>query len=393
MKTKFFAAIIVFVVSLSCLNAGLVESYKKGTIKIQPDPDFGKGTDWESMFFDDKKDLLVAPDGNIYVSNFTKHNIFKFSANGKLQGTLGKKGRGPGDLYNQGLNSCLDGKYLVLSEDPNLRKISIFDFSGKCAATIRTKTSCFEATGMKNGHIAYYSEKGSQVVKGGKNVSTINIHTYNIKTKKEKKFALGNVTRGVISLSSTYHFFPKNYFGSVVLQKSRDGNLIAGISDSPEIKIFSPDGKLVKKFKLNIKPVPITGKYIRDEKKALIDDLQNEVRNKELFKRIRRAVEKSDFKNFFGEHLPYYKKFIVDSEGNILVFKWHDPRKTGSNEIFQVYSPSGDFICETILDKGEFGLDIDAGFQRIYFSGNAVYGLFKLDDEDDIYIRLVKTKL
>ncbi len=392
MKCKIFIPIFVIIVCLFNLNAELVEVYKKGIIKIQPDPNFGTGLDWESLFYDYKKDLLVAPDSNVYVSNLSTHNIYKFNPDGKLIGTYGKEGRGPGDLYRQSLNSILDGKYLVIPDYASFRKISVFDLSGKCVSTIRTKTNCMDAVGLKKGSIAYYSEKNFPDIKKGKMVSTVTVHIINMNTKEETEFVFGNIVRGVIPLSGTYQFYPGNYFGSFILRQTRDGNLLAGISDSPDMKIYTPGGKLIKNFRLNIQPIPVTAKYIENKKKATINDLQNEVPNPGLFKRIKKAVEQSDFKNFFGQYLPYYKSFIVDSEGNILVFKWLDSEGK-PNETFQVYSPGGDYLCETILDAGTFDININSNFQTIQFTSHAIYGIFKIDDEDDINIRLLKVKL
>ena len=44
---------------LSNLNASLIDLYSNGMIKLESDPDFGKGVEWESLFYDGKKDIVI----------------------------------------------------------------------------------------------------------------------------------------------------------------------------------------------------------------------------------------------------------------------------------------------------------------------------------------------
>ncbi len=392
MKIKTVFTLLIILMCLGPLySADLLDVYKKGVLKINPDPNFGKDVDWESLFFDDFKDLLVTPDGSIFVSNNRTHNFHKFGPDGKLLGTYGRKGRGPGDLYFPNLKTCLDGKYLVFNEYSQTGKISLFDFSGKYSATLRTKSNCFNSIGLKNGHIAYYSQKSGAKIKNGRAPSTISIHIINMNTKNEIEFPFGVIFQGYIkTIGGGVMRMSQSYLGDFIFKRTGDGNLLVGVTNSPDLKIFSPEGKLIKTFRLNIKPIPVTSQYINKQRKAIIDELRINQKNKALFKMVKKAVEKKDFENLFDEYLPYYKSIVVDSDGNFLVFKWLD--STGkSNETFQVYSPEGKFICETILDKGVFDIDVARNFQTMQFTGSAFYGIVKNADDEDI-IRLVKVK-
>ncbi|MGE5341897.1 MAG: hypothetical protein ACM3SY_10515 [Candidatus Omnitrophota bacterium] len=76
----------------------LIDYYKKGVIKLEPDPNFGKNNDWISLFYDPNKNISIAPNGNIFVSNRLQHNIYKFSNTGELIKKMGQIGQGPTDL-------------------------------------------------------------------------------------------------------------------------------------------------------------------------------------------------------------------------------------------------------------------------------------------------------
>ncbi|UCH92229.1 MAG: 6-bladed beta-propeller, partial [Candidatus Aminicenantes bacterium] len=73
----------------------LQEHYKKGAIVIKGDAGFGEGNDWEGLFYDSYKDMVVARDGSIFVANSRTHNVFKFDKQGKLLKKIGRRGKGP----------------------------------------------------------------------------------------------------------------------------------------------------------------------------------------------------------------------------------------------------------------------------------------------------------
>jgi DNA-binding beta-propeller fold protein YncE len=147
---------LALILSASLGFSNLVTLYKKGTIKLTAaDPNFGKGVDWESLFYDINKDIVVADDGTVFVSNNRQDNIFKFNASGKHIGTYGQKGEGKGDLRSPGNISILDGKYLIIGEYGLLRRISVFDFSGKCIKILKTNHNEGNTIALKNNRIAY----------------------------------------------------------------------------------------------------------------------------------------------------------------------------------------------------------------------------------------------
>ncbi len=94
----------------------------------------------------------------------------------------------------------------------------------------------------------------------------------------------------------------------------------------------------------------------------------------------------------FGKYLPYYKDILVDSEGNILVCKITDCIGD-CNNVFQVYTPEGQYVCEVTIDSGIYDVTIDRRFKNITFADNAVYGLFPLKESEESGLQLVRVKL
>lgn len=211
-------------------------------------------------------------------------------------------------------------------------------------------------------------------------------------TRAEKTFMLGDISTPVIKMSSTYQIGPGSFLGNFTILQTRDGNLLTGFSNSPELKIFDPNGSLIRTIHLKLSPILVTRTYIDNSKKDVIQDIHKSMLSEEQSKQMRKAVEKADFNSFFGKYLPYYESLMIDAEGNLLVVKMSESLGK-TNETFQVYSPSGDFICESILDNGEFDIQINSSGSNIQFAKDALYGIFECDDENgDPMTRLIKVK-
>ena len=78
-----------------------------------------------------------------------------------------------------------------------------------------------------------------------------------------------------------------------------------------------------------------------------------------------RWLKTASFDPLFPEYYPYYRELMTDSEGNILIFKFRLPWDKESPNIFQVYSPEGEFVCETSIVNNKYKLEIDQRFRRI----------------------------
>ena len=386
---KIFCCLFIQIIITSLTAHNLIEIYKKGTIKVIPSPGFGKGIDCESLFYDIYKELAVAEDGSIFVSNNRQHNIFKFNTSGKHIGTYGRIGEGPGDLYFPGNLTIMDGRYLVIGGYSLKRRISVFDFFGKCMKVLKTDHSVSFPIALKKNIIAYIYERG-EILKTGKSKQTIFIKDtisgkeFPVLSREfeEKNFAMiGDIMYSITDNSET---------GDLFINRTLDGNLLVGISNTPYIYIYSLEGKLLSSFRLQIKPIPVTEEYLKKFKDYFMADKIDE--RPSLSSNLIKKFAKLSHKDYFDPYLPFYREILVDGEGNILIFKSSECFEK-CNEVFQVYSPAGKYICETTIDKGDFDFKIDRRFKNIVFTKKAIFGLFQLKDSDDISMRLVKVDL
>ena len=358
--------------------------YKSGTIKLEADKTFGSQINWEAMFYDMFKSIALGPDGSIFISNDRQHTIFKFSSSGKLIAKFGREGQGPGDLYFPQEISVLDDKYLVVGEYALNRRVSLFDLEGKFKQILKTPRNCFSPMALKDNRIVYLSHLFKK-----DEFKEVNVWIIDVVTGKEILVTSAEISlRNLIRAKNNYTMDFENHLGELIIARTGAGNLLVGISNTPDIDIYSPQGKRLRSFRLNIKPDPVTSRYIKEFKQDYIDRV-SEIKAARPYLE---TIKKASFEKGFDRYLPYYRNIIVDSEGNILVFNWLDC-VTHCQKKFQVYSPEGKFRNEVFLDEGAFEVDIDYSWQRIVLSNRGIFAFVQLKDSSDVSPRLIKVKV
>lgn len=383
---RFVFYILLFICSLpqsAFIHAALADVYKSGSIALTPSGNFGKMTDWESLFYDKNKDMVVAPDGCIFVANSNQHTIHKFNPDGKLLRTFSQNGVGPGDTISPHTLSILDGKYLVVAEYPSNRRISIFDLNGRFVKILKTSHSIHNVTALKQGKIAYsYTQYSPDKRKlSGLHMEKIKVIVIDLETGIENERLTIDIPK---KINIKFGRRSESAKGSVFIKATLDGDILIGRSHLPFIEIYTWDGKWIRKIDLHLKPVPLTDEYLKKYKELQLNRLKALKDGQNMLAYLKKVPEPPRWK-----YLPLYLDIKVDSEGNILVFK-RDRCIENCPKVFQVYAPDGTFISETRLEEGGYDFDISPFNHNICFTSSAIYGLFSLRHSEDVSLRLVK---
>lgn len=398
MKKKILIIVIVFLVLSmdTWLSASLQDHYKKGKIALKGVEGFGAGNNWEELLYEPYKDMLVAPDGSIFIVNSRTHNIFKFDKQGKYLESFGRKGQGPGDFVYPDGPSILDSRYLVVGEYATNMRFSLWTFNGKCIKVVKTRSAVFCLTSLRTNRVAYYTFDQYAEKKNGYQ-SIISIIIKDISSGKEqmvKKISLYD--RSAVETDSGGRFGIGNFFGQVYLAQTIDGDLAVGVSNQPNIEIFSPAGEKLRAFDLKIVPIPAGKNYIKQFQANFWAELiKEEETTMDSSKKYVHELQKKTFRNFdfstiFDKYLPLYNDILVDSEGNFLVFKFSECQKN-CNPVFQVYSRDGKYICETVLDKGPYDLEIDQRFRKLCFTSEGIFAIVMNQGDEEEIFRLIKS--
>ncbi|MDD8026217.1 MAG: hypothetical protein PHI34_06875, partial [Acidobacteriota bacterium] len=100
-KAAFYALAFCFLGTWTATAGQTPE--KIHTIKIVPDPAFGQGVAWDSIFRKETDvSLAFLPDGSFFLGCGREAKVYKFDAAGKIVSSFGRKGQGPGDLTEKG---------------------------------------------------------------------------------------------------------------------------------------------------------------------------------------------------------------------------------------------------------------------------------------------------
>ncbi len=351
----------------------LADRYRAGRILLRADEDWTSNLPAD-LVFESRGDIAVATDGSVFVSNTTRHIVYKFNAAGKFVKEFGGPGQGPGDLTYPGRLSILDDKYLVVGEYATNQRISLFELDGTFVKIVGTGHFTSQALALKDGKIAYVSLQGKMEADEMVNVGEVFILDWRTGAQRSiVRHKIRNPIKrmpggGIVGAAS----------GAIVLSRTHDGGLVVGTTQGPNLDIFSPDGVKLRTLDTGWKAIPVTSGY------------------REKYKDLRRRQAEAEGHQpptndpLLPEVLEILQDVWTDSEGNILVC-----RRTECLEdcplLIRVYSPVGDLLCDFELEPGPLVLSADWRFKRIVLTERGLYGLLEFKDDPDGFLHLVRT--
>lgn len=365
--------------------------YRSGPIILKNAPGFGEETDWKTQFYNTFTDITVAADGSIFAASSRQHTIFKFDSKGSLIKSFGQKGQGPGDLDSPDEISILDGKYLVVGEYASNRRISLFDLNGNFVKLLKTKHNVFHPTALRDGKIAYIGiTHREQDSLHPKQIQTV--YVKDIDTQEETEVhSFRTISRFIRLKRGGSIGFDGDTGGETYLIRTNEGNLAVGISTEPFLTVYSPDGSKLSEFPLRGKPIPVTKSIIHRYKDIQLNDMRQDPEHQQgTWKETLKEVEKASFDHLFSDYLPLYQEILVDEEGNFLIFRSEDCF-IDCPILIEVYSPEGDFVCETEIKAGEYQLIVDPRRKHMCFTKSGLVALVQpKKDAHDFYLKMIK---
>jgi len=369
-----FLASIIFTLICSLVCADHNTAKIKAVVEITPQASFGLRTGWKNIFYERVNyGFVLAPDGTIFVSNPTEDVIYKLDPSGNILGKIGRPGQGPGDLTAPNRLSILDNKYIVVSENPESRRISLFDLSGRFKKLIKTESYAYSALALKEDKIAVLS---LYALPNGVDRHTITIIDVESLEAIEVATIDRKMPRGSVE--------SPDLWGQVFLERTAEGQLLVGFSESPTLTLYDVGGKSQKRFDVRYKKTKITNSL----KNECFKQIENIDHLSESMKKIfLRTYKRSDV--HIPEFAPYYEDLKMDGEGNILVFQ-HNICSDVNGYSCQAYSDKGAYLGDAVFrfvgcKPAYKGL---SGFQ---FDGHYAYGFIE-NPGDQFSVKLIKSE-
>lgn len=374
-------SVLLLIVGLAMQISGqsMLDVYRAGTLKLEKDNSFASGMDWYDVFPDFErvsygrpdglyKSVAVAPDGSVFVGNHGSYSISKFDASGKYIKTFGQQGNSKEDFKARPkLGGVVSGKYVFTHESNG--HIKLFNLNGDFVKNIAVDYMPLKTIALASSRIALVGH----VPMGGKTSYVITIidpdsGEQNVIKRYDEEFSSKVLTlkreEYIISWSpqvSRNHFF---------IRALPDGNLLAGSNFSNTLTVFAPEGKVVREIELDYLALP----YPEEMKKEFISRIEAmEKKEEKITKADIAPIYKDDF---FQKSMPFYYNFLVDAEGNILVFRYVDKDVDHMFSIY-TYSSDGKWIGDAIIDLAGYKLGLQYQMDEVSFHGKYLYGILQ----------------
>ncbi len=367
----------------------LQKVYASGRISLDAAAEYGKDTDWVAVLYNPFTDITAAPDGTAFAASSRQHKIFHFDAGGRLIGSFGQKGQGPGDLTGPGELSVLDGEFLVVGENPETRRISLFRLDGSFVKLLGLRQGAFRVVALRDGKIAYTSVR-SQMTPQSVMETTERVFIRDVETGTEVEVAEFHDSQRFIRKGNSFRGTQKFNAAVAHISRSFEGDLLVGGCFEPVIRVYSPDGEKIKDVPLDMVPIRATRSFLMKYRDTRVRAWKEDPRVTEEGLKIRiKNFDETLFEDTLDKILPLYRDFYTDSEGNWLFFLMPlDFDESGPT--IRAYASDGKPIGDVRLEPGRWGVEVDVRKKHFAFTDSGIFILVEDTKASDYTLRIIR---
>ena len=310
-------------------------------IRLVFEEELSIGTEYgdEEYMFGKRVNFITDDQGNFYVNDWDRKKIRKFDSEGRFLLSIGGPGQGPGEFRNPwGPTFTPDGTIFIM--DIAARRLSFFYTNGDFLNQTKIPDGLSVRHICSNGLYLMGESKilqDTEVFKFEVSFGLFDAEFHPVaeiyRRIHERKRDTRSRTQYLANILSDGAFQPTTTFFVT------DEDIIYfGYSDKYEIKIFSPEGKLIKIVQRDYDPVEITNKhkqdYIRIQKDEVLRFLREQ--DKPLINDIVKLVK-------YPKHKPAYEKFVRMENGWLAVVVDYSE---GEEVLFDLFDKKGKYIAQ-----------------------------------------------
>jgi len=399
--------------------------YKQDVIKLKAVESYANN-DWDKVFYDynaqeygtksgKMKQLAIAPDGSVFMTNKFRYSISKFDKEGKYIKDFGKKGgkQASDFIYDPTVQGVIDGKFVyTVAVDGRMH---FFDLNGNWVKTIKLDFMPLSTISLKNGKIAILGH----IPMGNASKQILSIFDTNTRKQKvltanTKSYSDADKSRIVINpIEYTAKDGSKQKgptiscslpFSDPMTSRERmgtdsKGNLIIGYPISGKIVIYTSEGVKIKEFQVDI-PHSIISKeemerYYQNMEKKLNEmeknvNIDNEEYRKQYIAQYRSQLEKFRNPANYTSNLPCFAEMMIDSDDNILLFNFTKEKGSNKFDVF-TYNNDGNKIGTSSFASDQYDLILNPSTFKFY--KGQIIGYQELKNTKGNNMRLVKFDL
>ncbi|MCX6320816.1 MAG: hypothetical protein NTX93_03305 [Bacteroidia bacterium] len=419
---KLLFTILLAVVALTASAQKLIDVYKRGIVKLVPDPEYAQGNNWDNVFktyydtiystpMGNRKSLKIMPDGSVIVNHTYRNFYSKFSPTGKFEkefGIINSKG----EQYKKinAIEGIINNNTFFSGLD-NMGNMICFDFNGNYKKTLKLNYMTRQMIPLPNNKIAVVG----WVIWSNKFRDFVSIVDYETNEEKiiweyftenpgesaqRKLFNYSYRFKKGGAISCTTMPFSKSIGMVSSPNIACTGNkLIVAIPTTGEILVYDLEGKLISKDKIEWAKNYISVDEQKEIQKKAIEKYKNSKSEslwgpsdemKSASEYMIKEMETDLTKISEPIPMPVFSTIIKDSDGNILFFEY--PKEENANKFnVWIYENDGKFVCQSSFVCDEYNLEIKPS--KMVFYNGYIYGLQLMKKTTGVPLRLVRFKV
>jgi hypothetical protein len=256
-------------------------------------------------------------DGNVFIVAFkSKENyIYRFSGAGRMTGSFGRQGQGPGELQWPFLGGVFGNGEIALTD--YLQKFIVYDLNGRLIREVKLRRHALHVDALKNGKFLTFGSR-PELRSGGTYVDALVLCDGGFEELK----ILDRYENAMDNNRQVPYF---------MWRVSGDRIFVANQARGYEIWVYDLDGNLMRKIRKEYTPVRVT------------DAIKDAVLGPEQ----RRAGIPQD--RYFPNPLPPLNQFFADDEGRIFVMTYESGPNPGEY-LWDIFNTEGEFVGRKALN-------------------------------------------
>ena len=261
--------------------------------------------------------------GNVYIVGFKNERnfIYRFDSSGRLLGSFGRRGQGPGELQWPFLGGVFETGGISLADSG--QKFIVYDLNGVLLREVRLKRWALHIDALKNGKFLTYGFR-PELSSGGSYVDAL--------TLCDSEFADLKILDRYENTMDNSRQVP--YF---MWRVSGDRIFITNQARGYEIWVYDLDGNLLRKIRKEYRRVKVT----------------EEIKDAILGPDYRKSGIPQN--KYFLDPLPPLNQFFADDEGRIFVMTY-EPGPSPGEYVWDIFNPDGVFVGRKALNISWAGL-------------------------------------
>lgn len=264
-------------------------------------------------------DLALLPDGAVAVANSGAGEVAVLAPDGSVRARLGRSGDGPGEF--RWLNGVIARGDSVVAVDGATLRFSVFGADGALTREFSVAAETGQPTGIRavdlgEAGVGVFREVGF-AEKLDPGVMRLPGTAFRLDWGGDRAADFAGAFPGgaIFVLADGMGTLP---LGPDLALAGGAGAFYVGDGEGPDVRVYGPDGDLVRRVRWPVPPVPVTEAMRGEWAEAQSASMREQGLPEEAVAKQRRFQERVPF----PEHLPVHRDLLVDEGGHLWVRRY-----------------------------------------------------------------------